>query len=63
MHWDNNRTKADNYPHFEINGQKYTVVKCKICSDHGLKGYGIEDSNGVRIDWKGKNNSYFIRNK
>ena len=40
MHWDNNRTKADNYPHFEINGQKYTVVKCKICSDPGTDSQG-----------------------
>lgn len=63
MYWGNNRTKADNYPHFQIDGSDYTVVRCEMCSSHGLKGYGIEDSDGKRIDWKGKNRQYFIHNK
>ena len=63
MQWNNNRTKADNYPQFEIDKKKYKVVVCNICKSANLKGYGIEDSNGNRIDWKGKHNRYFTRNK
>lgn len=62
MHWQNNRNKSDSYPHFDIDGQKYNVVKCEICSGHGLQGYGIVDSSGARIDWKGKTSRYYTKN-
>ncbi len=63
MQWSNNRTKGNDYPQFEINDVKYKVVKCDICGNKGLKGYGIVNSEGKRIDWKGRNNKYFTRNK
>lgn len=63
MHWENNREKADNYPYFFINNKKYFVVKCDICSSNGLRGYGITDNNGQRIDWKGVTRTYFKSNK
>ena len=63
MQWSNNRSKADDYPQFEVNGKKYKVVVCEICKANNLKGYGIEDESGKRIDWKGKNNRYFTKNK
>lgn len=63
MQWSNNRAKGDNYSKFEIEDIEYKVIECDICKNAGLKGYGIIDSNGKRIDWKGKNNKYFIRNK
>lgn len=63
MYWSNNRTKGDNYPQFEIDGKKYKVVKCEICENGGLKGYGITDSEGNRIDWKGRNKTIFVNNK
>ena len=63
MHWQNNRDKADNYPGFTIGSKKYNVVKCDICSSNGLKGYGITDSTGKRIDWKAKQKQCFAKNK
>lgn len=63
MHWKNNRLKADDYPYFSIKEKKYSVVKCDICSSNGLRGYGITDNNGKRIDWKGVTRTYFKSNK
>lgn len=63
MWWGNNRDKADDHPQFTIDGKTYTVVKCDICSKHGLLGYGIADKNGNRIDWKVKRGEYFTKNK
>ncbi len=63
MQWSNNRSKGDNYPQFTLDDKEYKVVKCEICGSQGLKGYGIINSSGKRIDWKGKNKKYFIRNK
>ncbi len=63
MHWRNNRAKGDNYPQFTIDDKEYKVIKCDICGQNNLKGYGIVDSNENRIDWKGRKNRYFIRNK
>ena len=63
MWWGHNREKADNYPQFAIDGKDYTVVRCDICSKHGLLGYGISDKNGNRIDWKAKQGKYFTKNK
>lgn len=62
VYWEHNREKADNYPHFTIGNQRYEVVKCNICKSHGILGYGIQDDNGERIDWKWKNNKYFTKN-
>ncbi|MBP5342915.1 hypothetical protein J6Y73_03205 [bacterium] len=62
MHWDNNRSKADNYPNFSINEKQYKVVKCDICSRYGIKGYGITNNLGKRIDWKGTTNRYYKKN-
>lgn len=59
MHWQNNRDKGDQYPQFFIDNKKYIVVKCSICKNHSLRGYGIENDEGKRIDWKYKTNSYF----
>lgn len=63
MHWSNNREKADDCPQFNVDGKNYTIVKCDICGSHGLKGYGIVDLNGKRIDWKGRFGKYFTKNK
>ena len=63
MHWINNRDKADNYPHFEIEGKQYKIVRCDICSSNGLLGYGIKDENGNRIDWKGRINKCYKNNE
>lgn len=63
MWWGNNRDKTDNYPQFIIDGKSYSVVKCDICSKHGLLGYGIADKSGNRIDWKAKMGKYFTKNK
>lgn len=63
MHYLNNRRKADNYPTFTIGEHSYEVVVCDICKRNGLKGYGITDKNGKRIDWKGKQKKYFTSNK
>lgn len=63
MQWSNNRTKADDYPQFSIEDEQYKVVKCDICEKQGLKGYGIVDSRGNRIDWKGKCRKCFTKNK
>ena len=52
MHRQNNLEKSDNYPQFEINGKRFRVVK----NTNG--GYGIVNSNGVRIDWK-KDGRYY----
>lgn len=46
MHRQNNLQKSDNYPHFEVKGKQYHVVK----NNNG--GYGITDSYGRRVDWK-----------
>ena len=62
MHWGNNRAKGDQYPNFEINEMKYQVVRCDICSKYGFKGYGIINSDGVRIDWKGVTQRYYKSN-
>ena len=63
MHWNNNRTKGDNYPQFTIEGKEYKVVKCDICEKNNLKGYGIVDSDNKRIDWKGRAGKCFANNK
>lgn len=63
MHWENNRNKADNFPHFTVGEHQYRIVKCKICSSNGFKGYGIIDEQGDRIDWKGRLGKYFPTNK
>ena len=52
MHRLNNLQKSDNYPRFEVNHKKYTVVR----NVNG--GYGIVDSNGIRVDWK-KDGRYY----
>ena len=52
MHRQNNLAKSDNYPQFEVNGKKYRVVS----NPYG--GYGIINSNGVRVDWK-KDGRYY----
>lgn len=62
VYWSNNREKADNYPQFSIGKNNYTVVKCDICGSNGLKGYGIINEKGERIDWKGKTKRYFTNN-
>ena len=62
MHWENNRTKGDSYPYFEINKSQFRVVRCEICSSYGIKGYGIQNSSGTRIDWKGATNRYYKSN-
>ena len=62
MWWGNNRDKADGHPQFTIDGKTYIVVKCDICSKHGLLGYGIADKNGNRIDWKAKRGECFTKN-
>lgn len=59
MHWQNNRDKADSFPHFTIGDKQYRVVKCWICGNHGLKGYGIIDESGKRVDWKGVQENCF----
>ena len=60
MWWNYNREKADNYPHFIVNNKEYKVVKCDICAEQGLLGYGIADKNGHRVDWKAKQKKYFV---
>lgn len=52
MHRQNNLAKSDNYPHFEIDGIQYRVIK----NNNG--GYGIVDANGRRVDWK-KDGRYY----
>lgn len=59
MHRKNNQMKSDNYPHFKIDNESYTVVKCDICSSNGEKGYGIKNSSGERVDWKGVEGKYY----
>lgn len=55
MHRQNNSEKADNYPHFEIDGNKYKVFK-----QNGYYGYGIIDvSTNKKIDWKSRENNYY----
>lgn len=63
MQCDNNREKADRYPHFKLGGRIYRIVKCNICSSNGYKGYGIIDEDNQRVDWKGKTQKYFRTNK
>lgn len=63
MHWNNNREKADKYPHFVVNNRQYCVVKCVICRTNGFAGYGIIDEQGERIDWKGRMEKYFPTRK
>lgn len=63
MQWQNNRDKADSYPHFIIDNEQYRVVKCNICSSNGFHGYGIINESDGRIDWKGKMGKYFPTNK
>lgn len=46
MYRQNNLAKSDNYPYFVINNKKYYVVK----NEKG--GYGIKNSDGIRVDWK-----------
>lgn len=48
-----NEEKSDKYPGFSIDGYQYTVVK------DGYGGYGIEDSNGNRIDQKAIKGFYY----
>ena len=62
MHWENNRAKTDQYPCFNIGDVQYRVVLCDICSRHGLLGYGITNPAGIRIDWKGSTNRYYVKN-
>lgn len=62
MQWCNNRDKSDDYPQFVIHGLQYQVVKCDICGSNGLKGYGIVNNEGERIDWKGKADKCFKNN-
>lgn len=62
MWWGHNREKADNYPQFDINKRQFTIVKCDICGSNSLKGYGIVDSKGNRIDWKGRTEKCFKKN-
>ena len=60
MHYLNNEAKSDKTS-FNINGVDYQVVKCKICSAHSKKGYGIQNrATGQRVDWKFTLNSYYI---
>ena len=42
------------YPEFTVRGEKYRVVPC-----FGYDGYGIEDENGKRVDWKGREKRMF----
>ncbi len=62
LHWENNRSKADGFPTFMIDNNRYKVVKCEICSMHNLEGYGIVNSEGKRIDWKGVTSRYYPKN-
>lgn len=62
MHWQNNRDKADAYPHFIIDEEQYRVVKCRVCSSNGFHGYGIINQNDERVDWKGRMGKYFPTN-
>ncbi|HOI85727.1 MAG TPA: hypothetical protein PLP48_06565 [Acholeplasmataceae bacterium] len=60
MHRQNNESKTDNFPYFEVKKRQYLVVKCNICSSHNLQGYGIIDvQTNQRVDWKGKKNQYY----
>ncbi len=52
IHRQNNLQKSDDYPHFQVNHKQYRVVK----NLNG--GYGIVDSNGIRVDWK-KDGRYY----
>lgn len=52
MHRQNNLQKSDDYPNFNINGKKYTIVK----NNNG--GYGIVNSFDRRVDWK-KDGRYY----
>ncbi len=62
MHRQNNEMKSDNFPHFELGNRKYKVIKCDICSNHSLQGYGIIDiQTNKRIDWKGTQNQYYTK--
>jgi len=59
IHWLNNQEKSDQYPHFKIDGKSYQIVKCGICAQEGEEGYGVLDSNGNRIDWKGVSKRFY----
>lgn len=60
MHHNNNLTKSDNCPHFEINGIKYQIVICSICANHNVRGYGIRNEiTKERVDWKNRMNRYY----
>lgn len=54
MHRENNQEKRDNYPNFTIRNNQYQVVKTS-----GYYGYGIQDSNGNRIDWKARRGIHY----
>lgn len=59
-HWQNNAEKSDSYPPFKIGSREYTVVKCEICGNNGVKGYGILDkAKNARVDWKAKTSQYY----
>ena len=53
MHRLNNEEKKDAYPHFTIEGKSYTVVR------DGYGGYGIQNSEGKRIDRKAQKGIYY----
>lgn len=63
MHWENNREKSNNYPHFFIGDKQYRVVRCNVCYSCGFRGYGIINESGKRVDWKGVQERYFRTNK
>jgi len=62
MHHVNNKQKSDNL-NFKIGDIPYQVVKCDICSSHGLYGKGIINQHtSKRVDWKGVQNRYYTSN-
>lgn len=63
VHWENNREKSNNYPHFNIKNKQYRVVRCSVCRSNGFNGYGIINELDDRVDWKGTQQRYFRTNK
>lgn len=48
--------EISDYPEFVVRGKKYKVVKTL-----GYDGYGIEDVDGKRVDWKAREKRMFSK--
>lgn len=60
MHWMNNKMEKKDNISFSVDGEKYTVVECKICEAHGYSGYGIiYEKTGERVDWKARQKTIY----